>query len=140
MSLTTVNALAASDYFLVPCEAAYLPIQGLDQLGTIIERQLRDVAPGLTLLGVVMTKYHQTHSVCRTADKTVRNRLGDYVTDVRIRVNTKAAAAPSKRQTIMEYEGTASGRGTEDYRSLATEVLERVALLESERLEIAANG
>ena len=140
MSLTTVNALAASDYFLIPCEAAYLPIQGLEQLGTIIQRQLRDVAPELMLLGVVMTKYHANHNICRTADEAVRDRLGEFVTDARVRVNTKAAAAPSKQQTIIEYEGSDRGRGTEDYRALADEVLERVELFERERVKVAANG
>ena len=140
MSLTTVNALAASDYFLVPCEASYLPIQGLEQLGRIVEKQLGDVAPDLTLIGVTMTKYHPQHKICRHADKAVREKLGEYVTSARVRVNTKAASAPSRRQTIIEYEGSDKGRGTEDYRALAVEVLERVGELESEREREAANG
>ena len=140
MSLTTVNALAASDYFLVPCEASYLPIQGLEQLGRIVEKQLGDVAPDLTLIGVTMTKYHPQHKICRQADKAVREKLGEYVTSARVRVNTKAASAPSRRQTIIEYEGSDKGRGTEDYRALAVEVLERVGELESERARVAANG
>lgn len=140
MSLTTVNALAASDYFLVPCEASYLPIQGLEQLGQIVEQQLGDVAPDLALIGVTMTKYHQQHKICRQADKAVRDKLGSYVTSARIRVNTKAASAPSRRQTIIEYEASDSGRGTEDYRALASEVLERVSELEAERGRLVANG
>ena len=140
MSLTTVNALAASDYFLVPCEASYLPIQGLEQLGQIVEQQLRDVAPDLALIGVTMTKYHQQHKICRQADKAVREKLGDFVTAARIRVNTKAASAPSRQQTIIEYEGSDTGRGTEDYRALASEVLERVVELEAERGRLVANG
>lgn len=140
MALTTVNALAASGYLLIPCEAAYLPIQGLDQLGKIVSNYLDDINPDITLLGVVMTKYHSRHSVCRQADIAVRKSLGDYVTDARIRVNTKAAAAPSKHQTIMEYEASDKGRGTQDYRALAAEVLERVEYFEARRQEVAANG
>ena len=140
MALTTVNALAASGYMLVPCEAAYLPIQGLDQLGKIVSKYLDDINPDITLLGVVMTKYHSRHSVCRQADIAVRKNLGHYVTDARIRVNTKAAAAPSKRQTIIEYEASDKGRGTEDYRELAKEVLARVAYFEEMREEVVANG
>src|SRR6185503_1646948 len=36
ISLVVVNALAASDWFLVPCSAEYLPMVGLTLLGTSI--------------------------------------------------------------------------------------------------------
>lgn len=127
MSLVTVNALAASDYFIVPCASEYLPMRGLQRLGQIIANRVQDVAPDLTLLGVVMTLYHRNERICLSADKMVRERLGDSVFDTRIRVNTKAKTAPSQRKTILQFENSNRGRGTQDYRALAREFVERVA-------------
>ena len=60
--------------------------------------------------------------------------------DTKIRVNTKAKAAPSVRKTIFQYENSAKGRGTEDYMAVAEEFLERLGLAEGQKLEAVANG
>lgn len=133
ISLVVVNSLAASDYFLVPCSAEYLPMVGLTLLGESIGK-LDEVAPSLRPLGVVITLFSRNERVCRQTENILRRKLGDMVFETKIRVNTKAKSAPSVRKTIFEYERSVKGRGTEDFTQLGHEFLSRIAAFrEAER-------
>lgn len=138
ISLVVMNSLVASDFFLVPCSAEYLPMLGLSLLGGSIGRMSK-LAPNLQSLGVVLTMYSRTEKICRTVENTLRKELGDTLFETKIRVNTKAKSAPSVRQTIFEYEHSKSGRGTEDFTALAGEFLSRLEQREHP-VARAANG
>lgn len=144
ISLVVVNALVASDFYIVPCSAEYLPMVGLTLLGNSIGR-LQKVAPRLALLGVIVTLYARNERVCQQVDRMLRAELGANVFDTRVRVNTKAKAAPAVRKTIFEYEASGQGRGTQDYTRLAAEFLRRleeagVELTRTGKGELVANG
>ena len=138
ISLVVMNSLVASDYFLVPCSAEYLPMLGLSLLGGSIGRMSK-LAPRLQSLGVVLTMYSRNERICRSVENTLRKELGDTLFDSKVRVNTKAKSAPSKRQTIFEYEHSKTGRGTEDFSALAEEFLSRLAQRE-QPLALASNA
>lgn len=141
VSLVTVNSLVASDYFLVPVSAEYLPLTGLIMLGNSIGRIQSKLAPNLASLGVVLTLYHRSENICRQIERKLQRELGDMLFKSRIRVNTKAKTAPSLQQTIFQYEDSQQGRGTEDYLQLAEEVLARVSLpAASQTMKEAANA
>lgn len=126
VSLVTVNSLVASDYFLVPVSAEYLPLTGLIMLGNSIGRIQEKLAPQLTSLGVVLTLYHRSENICRTVERKLERELSDMLFKTRVRVNTKAKTAPSLQKTIFQYEDSPQGRGSEDYLQLAEEVVARV--------------
>ena len=132
VSLTVMNSLVASDYYMVPCTAEYLSMQGLSLLGRSIE-QITKINHDLMFLGVVVTKYHPKEKICNQVVASLRERLGDYVFETMIRVNTKAKAAPSKQQTMFEFEDSSSGRSTEDFSSLAIEFIEKLVAMEKVR-------
>ena len=141
ISLVVMNSLVASDLFFVPCSAEYLPMVGLTLLGNSIGK-MQKVAPDLKPLGVVLTLFSRNERICRQVESMLRRELGEMIFDTKIRVNTKAKAAPSVQKTIFEYENSAKGRGTEDFTALATEFLARVEAAESEETETkqVANG
>jgi cellulose biosynthesis protein BcsQ len=56
----------------------------------------------------------------------LRKQIGDNLLPTKIRVNTKAKAAPSVQKTIFDYENSPKGRGAEDYTALAAEILQRL--------------
>lgn len=138
ISLVVMNSLVASDYFLVPCSAEYLPMLGLSLLGGSIGR-ITKLAPQLQSLGVVLTMYSRNERICRTVESTLRKELGDTLFETKVRVNTKAKSAPSVRQTIFEYEHSKTGRGTEDFTALASEFLARLAEREKP-MALVSNG
>lgn len=127
IGLVTTNALAASDLFLVPVKAEYLPMKGLSLLGTSIGR-LAKIAPQLQPLGVVLTNYSSSERICRQTESVLRKQLGDTILKSKIRVNTKAKSAPSVRKTVFEYENDPQGRSTQDFSDLADEILGRLGM------------
>lgn len=128
VSLVTVNSLVASDFFLVPVSAEYLPLTGLMMLGNTIGRYQEKLCPHLVSLGVVLTMYHRSENICREVEKKLRAELGNTLFATRIRVNTKAKTAPSVQKTIFQYEESEEGRGSQDFMSLAREVIARVQI------------
>ena len=126
VSLVTVNSLVASDFFIVPVSAEFLPLTGLIMLGNSIGRVQQKLAPQLTSLGVVLTLYHRSETICRQVERQLQSELGDMLFKSRVRVNTKAKTAPSVHKTIFEFEDSPNGRGSEDYMRLAEEVLSRI--------------
>jgi chromosome partitioning protein len=140
ISLVVVNSLVASSHFLVPCSAEYLPMMGLALLSNTIA-SLRKIAPDLQLLGVVLTKFSRSESICGQVAAMLKKDLGERLFRSRIRVNTKAKAAPSVQKTIFEYEDDTEGRGTEDFTALALEFIERLELgVGAGAFERVANG
>jgi chromosome partitioning protein len=125
IGLVTTNALAASDFFIVPVKAEYLPMKGLALLGSSIGR-LERIAPNLKPLGVVLTNYSASERICRQTESVLRKQLGDTLFRTKVRVNTKAKSAPSVRKTIFQYEDDPNGRSTVDFTQLAEEVVERL--------------
>jgi chromosome partitioning protein len=126
ISLVVMNSLVASDYFLVPCSAEYLPMVGLSLLSDSIMK-MKKVAPNLQPLGVVLTLFSHNERICRGIETMLRKEIGPNLFDTKIRVNTKAKAAPSVHKTIFDYEASEKGRGTEDFSKLTAEFLSRVA-------------
>lgn len=140
ISLVAVNSLVASDFYIVPCSAEYLPMVGLTLLGASIGK-LQKIAPRLSLLGVIITLFARNERVCQQVERMLRKELGENIFQTKVRVNTKAKSAPAVRKTIFEYEKDEQGRGTQDFTRLAAEFLERLERMYSEAPErVAANG
>ena len=101
ISLVVMNSLVASDYFLVPCSAEYLPMVGLSFLSDSIFR-MKKLAPQLNPLGVVLTLYSHNERICRQVETALRKEIAGNLFETKVRVNTKAKAAPSVQKTIFE--------------------------------------
>jgi chromosome partitioning protein len=139
ISLVVMNALVASDYFVVPCSAEYFPMVGLTLLSNTIAR-MGKLVPHLHPLGVIVTLFSRNESICRKIDSVLRTELQGNVFEARVRVNTKGKVAPSKQKTIFQHESNPQGRGTEDFTQLAAEFLERVAQREGLMQTQVVNG
>ena len=57
LSILTLNALAAADKVLIPCQPTYLSYRGLDQLENTINDIRELVNPELEIMGVIATLY-----------------------------------------------------------------------------------
>ena len=55
LGMLTINAVAAADSILIPVQAAYLPVKGLEQLIKTIGKVKRQINPRLEIEGILMT-------------------------------------------------------------------------------------
>ena len=79
LGMMTINALACADSVLIPVQAAYLPVKGLQQLIKTIGRVKKQLNPKLKIEGInnhFMEKYY-TDLLKMPAVKSSRNPDGD---------------------------------------------------------------
>lgn len=55
LGMMTINALACADSVLIPVQAAYLPVKGLQQLIKTIGRVKKHLNPKLKIEGILLT-------------------------------------------------------------------------------------
>ena len=55
LGMITINALVCANSVLIPVQASYLPVKGLQQLIKTISRVRRQINPELKIEGMVMT-------------------------------------------------------------------------------------
>jgi chromosome partitioning protein len=130
LGLLTINALAASDWVLVPVSCEYLPILGLKLFTETLARIRKRLGVRAEILGYLLTMYDRRERITLEVEQILRRTFGDEVLPSPIRINTRHKAAPSHRQTIYEFEGAERGKpgkGVRDYEKLVDEVIARQA-------------
>lgn len=55
LGMITINAFASADSILIPVQAAYLPVKGLEQLIKTIGKVKRQINPKLSIEGILLT-------------------------------------------------------------------------------------
>jgi len=124
IGLTTVNALVASDYFLVPVSAEYLPLIGVKKLLGTIE-QIKPLNEKLRNLGYLLTMVDRREGIGGDVEKILRDTFKDEVLQTVVRINTKIKALPQQRKTVFDIEGS-SGKSFADFENIKNELVKRV--------------
>lgn len=123
LSLLTVNAMVASHAVLVPLQAEFFALEGLSQLMLTIREVRRGANAGLRIEGVVLTMVDSRNRLSQQVESDARSTLGDLVFKTMIPRNVRVSEAPSYALPVLSYDS--SSKGSEAYRSLASEVLAR---------------
>ncbi len=124
LGLLTVNALAASDYVVIPMQAEYFALRGVALLTNTIDKVVTRVNPKVAVLGVLVTMYNKGTLHSREVLERVRSAFGDKVFRTVIAKTIKFADSVVAHEPITEY--APDSPGAESYRQLAREVLARM--------------
>jgi chromosome partitioning protein len=127
LGLISMNALCASEYYIVTMQCEYLAMEGLGQILSVT-RGLKDAGanPALELGGVLMTMYDTRTNLSRQVEDEVRKHLGDRVFKTTIPRTVRLAEAPTFGQTIFEYDPF--GPAASSYKTLGKEVIKNFNL------------
>ncbi|HLJ65840.1 MAG TPA: ParA family protein [Chloroflexota bacterium] len=123
LGLLTINSLVAAQLVLIPTEARFFSLQGLQMLQESIDEILY-INPGLRILGIVLSKFDRRLREEQTVAGYLREHWGDLVFTTSVGTNSKILESASAGVPLVELVG--SQRAVEMYQSLAKEVLERV--------------
>lgn len=122
LGLLTINALATADYALVPLQAAYLAMRGVNTLFRTIALVQRDLNYGLRVRGVLLTMVDRrtVHSqqVVDVARSIISRKIPVFETEIPQNVDLADAAAAGK--SVLLY--APRSRGALAYRKLAEEL------------------
>lgn len=121
--LLTINALAASDYCIVPVQAHFLASEGIPEVLELVKSVREKFNPRLKIAGILLTMYQSRPQLCRSVRESVGEIYGEtfHVFERPIEYSIKVAECPAAGQSIFDY--APKNAAAESYRSLAEEVL-----------------
>lgn len=123
LGMLTINALAAADEVLIPVQAQYLSIKGLEQLIRTIARVKRQINPGLAISGILITmadmRTNYTRDIIQLLHETYDGRLRIF--EPVIPMSVRAAETSAEGKSI--YLHDPSGKVAKAYAALAREVM-----------------
>jgi chromosome partitioning protein len=122
LGLLTLNAFVASNYLLIPVQAEYHALTGLQQLQeTLAKIKQADLNDSLDVLGLFVTLYDGRRKLNKDVDNELRPAWGDTLMNTKIRDNVALAEAPSHGKDIFTHKK--DSKGSADYRALTEEIL-----------------
>lgn len=109
LGLLTLNALAASDSFLVPLQCEYYALEGLSQLLNTAGLVKKRINPNLKIEGIVLTMFDTRNNLSHQVVSEIRNHFGDKVFKAVIPRNVRLSEAPSHGRSIIHYDNKSVG-------------------------------
>lgn len=123
LDLLTLNALTAADGLLVPMQAEYFALEGISELMSTLDKVSESFNPDLSLEGVLLTMYDERTNLAQQVTNNLKEFFEDKLLKTTIPRNVRLAEAPSHGKPVMVYDPRS--RGSDAYRDLALELLER---------------
>lgn len=120
LGLLTTNALACTQFVIIPVQSEYLALQGLNKLHGVIELVRQKLNPSLQILGVLLTRYDSRKVLNKNIEEALRGTFAGRVFKTMIRENIAIAEAPTMGQDVITY--APKSNGAQDYLQLGKEV------------------
>jgi len=124
----TMNALAASDYVLVPVDPGAAGRGALGETIQYINSAQRWYNPTLKVLGLLINNTDPRTVYDQTTAEVVREIYGKLVFDTIITASVRIREATEAQTPLVFCEGSEFVRYADMYRALRSEVLDRVGL------------
>lgn len=121
LGLITINALVASDTFIVPIQCEYYALEGLSQLMATVRNVKQLYNEYIDLESVLLTMYDSRLNLTQQVVDEVKKFFPRKVYSTTIPRNVRLSEAPSFGQPIKYYDG--ASKGSKAYDELADEFL-----------------
>ena len=121
LNILTVNALAVSDYVIIPTQCEYYALEGLTALLETIDKIKISVNEGLKIGGILRTMYDPRNNLAQDVSTELETHFGKNVLNTIIPRNVSLAEAPSYGSSIISYDK--SSKGSISYLALAGELV-----------------
>lgn len=123
LGMITINAFACADSILIPVQAAYLPIKGLQQLIKTIGKVKRQINPKLGIEGILLTMVDSRTNYARDISAMLKEAYGSRVRIFENVIPMSVRAAEISAEGVSIYEHDPKGKVASAYYSLTEEVL-----------------
>lgn len=123
LGMITINAFASADSILIPVQAAYLPVKGLEQLIKTIGKVKRQINPKLEIEGILLTMVDNRTNYAKDISALVVENYGSKVRIFENSIPMSVRAAEISAEGVSIYEHDPNGKVASAYQSLTEEVL-----------------
>ena len=123
LGMMTINALACADSVLIPVQAAYLPVKGLQQLIKTIGRVKKQLNPKLKIEGILLTMVDNRTNYARDISLMVYDTYSASIKvfETEIPMSVRASEVSVEGGSIYSYDP--KGKAAFAYMALTKEVL-----------------
>lgn len=125
LGLLTVNSLVAASSLLIPVQAAYLPVVGLQQLLQTVSMVRKRLNRNLRILGILITmadfRTNCTRDIVSKLKEAYGNSIGVFETA--IPASVKAVEASAEGRGIFTHDP--NGKAAKAFQRLTEEILSR---------------
>lgn len=124
LGMMTINALAASDRLIIPVQAQYLSVKGVEQLLNTVVRVKRNINHKLKIDGVLLTMVDNRTTNGREISALLRETYGSRIRvfDAEIPRSVRAAEISAEGKSIFAHDPV--GKVAQAYHALTKEVLQ----------------
>ena len=122
LGILTVNALVCADSVLIPAQAAFLSLKGLEQLLSIIGKVKRQMNKNLQIEGILLTMFDSRTNYAKDIKQLLNNSYGEAIKvfDQVIPVSVRAAETSATGKSIYLHDPT--GKVAAAYEAICQEV------------------
>ena len=123
LGMITINAFACADSILIPVQAAYLPVKGLEQLIKTIGKVKRQINPKLSIEGILLTMVDSRTNYAKDISALLIENYGSKVRIFENSIPISVRAAEISAEGVSIYQHDPKGKVASAYQSLTEEVL-----------------
>ena len=123
LGMITINAFTSADSILIPVQAAYLPVKGLEQLIKTIGKVKRQINPKLEIEGILLTMVDNRTNYAKDISTLLIENYGSRVKIFKESIPMSVRAAEISAEGVSIYQHDPNGKVASAYQSLTQEVL-----------------
>lgn len=103
-NIFTINALATSDFLIIPSQCQYLSSGAIELILSTVKSLKRRINPNLQVKGILMTMYNGNTNQSKSTVEAVKNEYGDLVFKTLIPTSTKVPDSQKLGLSVVEYD------------------------------------
>jgi chromosome partitioning protein len=123
LGMLTINALAAADSVIIPVQAQYLSVKGLELLLQSVKKIQRNINPNLSIMGILLTMVDTRTNYTKDTISLLNESYGSHLNifQTRIPFSVRLAEISSIGKSI--YAHNPHGKAAQAYENLTKEVI-----------------
>lgn len=123
LGMLTINALSAADSVLIPVQAAYLPVRGLEQLITTISRVKKHINPQIEFEGILVSMVDSRTVYAREIIELVKENYSSNLRVFKTMIPFSVRAAETSAAGVSIFNLYPEHKVAKAYESLTDEIL-----------------
>lgn len=123
LGMITINVFTCADSILIPVQAAYLPIKGLEQLIKTIGKVKRQINQKLEIEGILLTMVDNRTNYAKDISNLLIENYGSKVHIFENSIPMSVRAAEISAEGVSIYKHDPNGKVASAYKSLTKEML-----------------
>ena len=106
LGMLTINALTAATSVLIPVQAHYLSVKGLEMLITTVAKIKRNINPGLRFNGILITMHNERLNFSKSILNELKAAYGEHIKIYKTTIpqSVKAVENTAVGQSLFKYD------------------------------------